>query len=203
MTTTPVRGVEAVHLGQELVEGLLALVVGDDGATPALADGVDLVDEDDGRGPLAGIGEEVPDPGRPDPDEQLDEARAGEGQERHARLAGHRPGHEGLAGARWAHHQHAPGADGARPGVALGMAQEVDHLGHLALGPLVAGDVGEAGRRLVLVVDLGPRSADTHDPPGQLSGTPPSHPDEEGDEQQQREEGETGRRGGPTPARRR
>src|ERR1700690_1402961 len=43
------RGVEAVHLGQQLVEGLLPLVVGDDRAQPgpALADGVDLVGEDD------------------------------------------------------------------------------------------------------------------------------------------------------------
>ena len=49
-TTMPGRRVEAVHLGQQLVEGLLALVVGHDRARagPALADGVDLVDEDDG-----------------------------------------------------------------------------------------------------------------------------------------------------------
>ena len=42
--------VEAVHLDQQLVEGLLALVVAaaDAGAAVA-ADGVDLVDEDDGR----------------------------------------------------------------------------------------------------------------------------------------------------------
>ena len=65
-----------------------------------LADGVDLVDEDDRRGPLAGIGEQVPDPRRPHPDEHLDEARAGQGQEGHLGLAGHGPGHEGLAGAR-------------------------------------------------------------------------------------------------------
>ena len=94
--------VEAVHLGQELVEGLLPLVVGHDRPTPALADGVDLVDEDDRRGPLAGIGEEVPDPRGPDPDEQLHEARTGEGQERDLGLTGHGPGHEGLARARGA-----------------------------------------------------------------------------------------------------
>ena len=73
-------------------------------------------------------------------------------------------------------------------GVALGMAQEVDHLGHLTLGPLVAGDVGESGRGLVLVVDLGLGPPDAHDPPASCLRAPPSDPDEIGDEQQKREE---------------
>jgi len=73
--------VEAVHLGEELVEGLFPLVVGDNRATSALADGIYLIDEDNGRGPLAGVRKEIPDPGRPHPNEQLDEARPGEGQE--------------------------------------------------------------------------------------------------------------------------
>ena len=193
-------GVEAVHLGQELVQGLLALVVGDDRPASALADGVDLVDEDDRGGPLAGVGEEVADPRRPDADEELDEARAGEGEEGHPGLAGHRPGHEGLAGARWADHEHPAGADGPGAGVALGMAQEVDHLGHLTLGSLVAGDVAEAGRRPVLVVDLGLRAPDAHDPAGELFGAPPSDPDEEGEEQQEGEERTAGPREEPSPA---
>ena len=69
------------------------------------------------------------------------------------------------------------------------MAQEVDDLGHLSLGSLVAGDVGEAGRGLLLVVDLGLGSPEAHDPPGQLLGVPPPDPDEEGDKEQQGEEG--------------
>src|SRR6202167_4116747 len=81
-TTAPAAGAqpaagrfEAAHLGQQLVEGLLPLVVGDDRARPgpALADGVDLVDEDDRRRALAGLGGQVADPGRADADEQLHE----------------------------------------------------------------------------------------------------------------------------------
>ena len=53
-------GVEAVHLDQQLVEGLLALVVPAAGARAAVAaDGVDLVDEDDGGGVLLGLVEQV------------------------------------------------------------------------------------------------------------------------------------------------
>ena len=95
-TTMPVV-VEAVHLGQQLVECLLPLVVGHVRARrrAALADGVDLVDEDDGRGPLAGLGEQVPDPGRAHAHEHLHEAGAGDREERYARPRPPRPGPAG------------------------------------------------------------------------------------------------------------
>src|SRR4029079_15994560 len=66
--------VEAVHLDEQLVERLLALVVAaaHAGATVP-ADGVDLVDEDDGRRVLLGLLEEVADAARADTDEHLDE----------------------------------------------------------------------------------------------------------------------------------
>ena len=126
----------------------------------------------------------------PHPDEQFDETRPREGEERNARLAGHRPGHEGFAGSRWSDHQHPSRPNGARAGVALGIAQEVDDLGNLPLGTFIPSDVGKAGRGFLLVVDLGPRSPEAHDSPGQLLGAPPSNPDEKGDKQQQREKGE-------------
>ena len=157
----PGAGVEAVHLGQKLIEGLFPLVVGAERTPTALADGVDLVDEDDGRGPFAGIGEEVPHSGGAHSDEQLDEARAGEGEERHLCLAGYRPGHQGLARSRRSDHQHPPRSGCPGLGVALRMTQEVDHLGHLLLRSLVPGDVGQPGGRPVLVVHLGLRPADT------------------------------------------
>jgi hypothetical protein len=149
--------VEAVHLRQQLIERLLAFVVGDDGARtgPALADGVDLVDEDDRRGPLARLGEQVAHPGRPHAHEHLDEARPADREERDLGLPGHRPGQQGLAGARRAHHQDAPGRHGAGPGVALGLLEEVDHLADLELGALIAGHVGKGRARALLVEDLG------------------------------------------------
>jgi hypothetical protein len=55
---------EAVHLGQDLVQGLLALVVATHAEGPATgaADRVQLVDEDDRRGVGLGRLEQVPDP---------------------------------------------------------------------------------------------------------------------------------------------
>jgi hypothetical protein len=54
---------ESIHIGQKLVEGLLALVVrAEPAGTAAAADGVDLIDEDDRWSMLAGVGEKTSHP---------------------------------------------------------------------------------------------------------------------------------------------
>jgi hypothetical protein len=139
-------GLEAVHLVEHLVEGLLALVVATAEAGAALAaDGVDLVDEDDGPAQLAGRLEQVAHAAGADADEHLHEVRAADRQERHAGLAGHGAGDEGLAGAGGPDEQHALGDAGADLAELLGVLEEVDDLADLLLHALVAGDVGEGG----------------------------------------------------------
>src|SRR5690606_21998995 len=70
----PHRAVEAVHLGEQLVERLLTLVVAADGAADAAraAQRIELVDEDDGRRLPAGLLEQVAHTGRTHADEHLD-----------------------------------------------------------------------------------------------------------------------------------
>ena len=164
MTTTPVEGSKPSISASSWLSvcsrsSLLAMPV-----APALADRVDLVDEDDRRRPLARLGEQVAHPRGADADEQLDEARAGHGEERHRRLAGDGAGEQRLAGAGRAGHEHAPRRDGPGGGVLLVVAQEVDDLGDVALDALVAGDVGEGGGGAVGVDDLRLRPADTASP---------------------------------------
>src|SRR5262249_25589508 len=87
-------------LDEQLVERLLALVVAAAEARAAVpADGVDLVHEDDARGGLLGLLEQVAHARGADADEHLDEVGAGDGEERHASLAGHRPREQRLTGA--------------------------------------------------------------------------------------------------------
>ena len=154
---------EAVHLGEHLVERLLALVVtaAETGAALA-ADRVDLVDEDD-RGRLLARGlEEVAHARRADTDEHLHEVGAGDRDERNARLTGDGARDERLAGSRRTDEQHA--LRDARADV-LELArhlQEVDDLGDLLLHRAVARDVAERRLRLVGVVDLGARAPDVH-----------------------------------------
>ena len=92
---------EAVHLDEELVQRLLALVVTAAEAGAAVTtDGVDLVDEDDAGRVLLPLLEQVANAARADADEHLDEVGARDGEERHARLAGDRAREQRLAGAR-------------------------------------------------------------------------------------------------------
>ena len=166
-------GLEAVHLREHLVERLLPLVVAaaEPGAALA-ADRVDLVHEDDRPAHLAGALEQVADPAGADADEHLHEVGAGDRQERHARLAGHRAGDEGLAGAGGPDEQHALGDAGADLGEAVRGLEEVDDLADVLLHAVVAGDVGEGGAGPLGGVGLRLRAADRHDrrPSGSARG---------------------------------
>ena len=96
-------GIEAVHLDEDLVEGLLPLVVASaESGAPVSAHGVYLVDEDDAWGVSLGLVEEVPNAGGSDADEHLDELAAADVEEGDSGLTGDGSGQQGLPGARWA-----------------------------------------------------------------------------------------------------
>ena len=84
------RGIEAIHLGQQLIQGLLALLVSTEAGISRLTDGVDLVDEDDTRCRLRRLLKQITHTARTDADEHLDEIRTGQTVKRHLCLAGHR-----------------------------------------------------------------------------------------------------------------
>ena len=140
------RRLEAVHLGQDLVERLLALVVGAGDAGRPLAgaaDRVELVDEDDRRRGLLGLGEQVADARGADADDRLDELRRRDREERRVRLAGDRAREQRLAGAGRPVEQHAVRDPRAEAHVPVGRLQEVDDLGQLGLRLVDPGDVVE------------------------------------------------------------
>ena len=154
---------EAVHLDQQLVQGLLALVVPAAQAGAAVAtDGVDLVDEDDAGRVLLALVEQVAHAAGADADEHLDEVRTRDREEGNPGLARDGPGQQGLAGSGWAHHQDALGDATAQAGELLGVLEEGDDLLDLVLGLLDAGDVGEGDAALVLREQLGLRLAKAH-----------------------------------------
>src|SRR5690606_21870642 len=124
----------AIHLDQQLVEGLLALVMpAAEAGTAMTADRVDLVDEDDARRMLLGLLEHVAHAAGADADEHLDEVGTGNAEERHLGLAGDRARQQGLAGARRADHQHATRNLAAKLLEAARVAQEFDQLADLLL----------------------------------------------------------------------
>ncbi len=154
---------KAVHLRQELVQGLLPLVVAAHaGAAALFADGVDLVDEHDAGGLLIGLPEQVPDLVGSHAHEHLHELRAGDGEEGHFRLPGHGLGQQGLAGARRAHQQDALGHLRADLLVLPWVVEEVHHLHQVLLGLVLSGYVGEFDAGLAGDVDLGTALAELH-----------------------------------------
>ena len=99
---------EAVHLDEQLVERLLALVVAAAEAGAAMAaDRVDLVDEDDAGRVLLALLEQIADARGADADEHLDEVRAADREERNVGFARDGAREQRLAGAGRAHQQHA------------------------------------------------------------------------------------------------
>src|ERR1700691_4168750 len=137
-------GLEAVHLDQQLVEGLLALVVAAAEAGAAVtADGVDLVDEDDAGRVLLALLEHVAHARGADADEHLDEVGAGNGEERHVGLAGDGARQQRLAGAGRTAQQHALRNLAAEALEFLRVLEVLDDLLELVLGLVDAGDVVE------------------------------------------------------------
>ena len=155
--------VEAVHLDQDLVQGLLALVVGAAEAGAALAaDRVDLVHEHDARAVALGLVEQVADAAGADAHEHLDELGAGDAEERHPGLAGHGTGHQRLARSRRAHQQHAARDARAQRVELLRVLEELHDLLELHLGLVHAGHVREGHHGLVAEEHAGAALAEGH-----------------------------------------
>src|SRR5918998_351580 len=127
------------------------------------ADGVDLVHEDDAGAVLLGLLEQVAHARGADADEHLDEVRAGDREERHARLAGDGAREQRLAGARRPVEQHALRDAGAERLELLRVLQELLDLVELLGGLVHAGHVAERDLRRVDRHALGARLAERHD----------------------------------------
>src|SRR5215204_2569144 len=160
----PALRIEAVHLDEELVEGLLALVVSASQAGAALAAySVDLVHEDDAGRVLLGLLEEVAHAAGADADEHLHEVRARDAEERDAGLTRDGAGQQRLAGAGRAVEQHALGDPGAERLELLRVLEELLDLVQLLDGLVHARDVAERDLRRVHAHALGARLAERHD----------------------------------------
>ena len=121
----------------------------------------------------------------PDADDELDELRGRHEVERDVGLAGHGPGEQRLAGPGRPGQQHPLGDHGPEPPVAVGVAQEVDDLGHLVLDLVDPGHVREGGAPAGLrLVAAGPGAAKAAQRPARAPGGPPGQQDEQADQQQ-------------------
>ena len=149
---------EAVHFHQQLVQGLLALVVSAaQSGAPVAADRIDLIDEDDGRGGFARGVEQVAHARGAHADVHLHKIRSRDGVERDPGLPGHGLGQQGFTGTRRAHQQHAVRNARAQLGELRGVFEEFHHLDQLLLFLVGTGHIpeGHLGAVLGLCFDLG------------------------------------------------
>ena len=135
---------ETVHLDQQLIQCLFALVVAaPQTGAPVAADGIQLVDEDDAGRVLLALVEHVADAAGTDTDEHLDEIRPRDGEERHVGLPGDGPGKQGLTGARRADEKTPFGDLAAQSLELLRVPEELDDLFKLLLRLVDSGDIVE------------------------------------------------------------
>src|SRR5439155_15073715 len=130
----PLLGVEAVHLNEQRIERLLALIVSAANAVAAMAtDRVDLVDENNaGRGFLALL-EHVADTACADADEHFNEIGTADREKRNVGFAGDGASQQRFASARRADHQHALRNSAAELLKFFRIAQKLDQFLHFVL----------------------------------------------------------------------
>jgi len=142
--------VEAIHLHQDLVEGLLALVVtaAQTGA-PVAAHGVNLIDEDDAGAVTLRLVKQVTHAAGADAHEHLDKFRTGDAEERNARLTADGLGQQRLACTRAAYQQDAFRDPRAELNKALRVLEEFNDFFQLLFGLFSTRYVIERHRWLV------------------------------------------------------
>ena len=149
------RGVEAVHLGEQLIERLFALFVSAAvlGVT-ASADRVDLIDEDDAGRVLRCFLEQVAHTRSADADIQLDKVGTCQREERYMRFSGDGFGKKCLAGSRRADKQRTLGQFRADLDITPRIVQEIHDFLQRFLGLVLARDIRERNAGFTLHIFL-------------------------------------------------
>ena len=118
-------GLKAIHLDQQLIQRLLALVVPAAQACAAVASNrVDFVDEDDAGRILLALLKQIAHAACAHAHKHLHEVRTGDGEERNIGLAGHSARQQRLARSRRPDQQHALGNPSAQLLELLRLAQD-------------------------------------------------------------------------------
>ena len=148
-----------IHLDQELVESLLALVMAATKTrSPMPSHGIDLVNEDDTRSVGLTLLEQVTHPRGADTHEHLDEIRTGHGEERTGCLTCHRPCQQRLPGSGSPDEQNAFGKPASQTLETLWILEELDYLLQLRLGLVRPGHFREGRFGCITGQQLGLRA---------------------------------------------
>ena len=160
-------GFEAIHLDEQLIERLLALIVTAAQTGAAMtSDGIDFVDEDDARRVLLRLLEHVAHAAGADADEHFDEVRARDREERHVGFARDGARDQRFARAGRTDEQAATRDAAAEALEFLRVAQEFDDLFEIGFRFIDARNVLERHATMPLGQEFSARLAEAHGAPG-------------------------------------
>ena len=149
-------GIEPVHLNEQGIEGLFALVVTSADAVAAMAtDSVNFVDENDARRRLFALLKHVAHAAGADTDKHFDEIGPADGEKWDVSFAGDGAGEQRFASAGWPNEQHAFRNAAAEFLKLLRVAQKLDEFLHFVFGFFDSGDIAEGD--LIFVAGQHPR----------------------------------------------
>ena len=138
-------GIESVHLDEQGIEGLFALIVAASDAMASMTtDRVNFVDENNARRGFLALLKHVADTAGADADKHLDEIGTADREEWDISLAGDGAGEQCLAGAGRPDQKHAFGNAPPEFLKLLRITQKLDQLLHFILGFLDSGDVAKS-----------------------------------------------------------
>lgn len=180
---------EAIHLREDLIERLLALVMTSAKACSSTLspDRINLIDEDDAGGIALGACEEVTHAACANSDKHLDEFRARDGEEGHARFPRDCAGKEGFARARGSDEEDALGDLCADIEILLGTLEEVHDFHEVFLRFVASCHIFESRLHLLGIGDAGAGFAEGER--GALApGDTPKKPDDSSDDEDEEEE---------------
>ena len=159
-------GAEAVHLGQQGIQRVLALVVSAHSRVlrAGTSHSVNFVDEDDTWRLLLSLAEQVAHTTGTHAHEHLNEVASRHREEGHAGFSGHGLGQQRLTCSRRTNEQRSLGNLSAQFGVFLRVLQEFHNLLHFLLGTLLSGHVLERDVQVAaFLIHLGFRLAHIED----------------------------------------
>jgi hypothetical protein len=134
--------VETIHLDQNLVDSLFALVVTPALTTTALtSDGINLINEDDAGGVLLCLAKDVTDTGSSHTDKHLYKLGTRDTDERNTGLSGNSLGEKSLSGSWRTVKDHTTGDLASVLGVRLGLLQKVNDFFEFQFSTVAPGDI--------------------------------------------------------------
>ena len=150
-------GIKSVHLRQQLVQGLLPLVIS--AAVPAVtafSNGIHLVDKDNTGGIFLGLLKEVTNTGSSHTHEHLHKVRTGQGEKGNVGFSCHRFSQQGLSGSWRSHQKRSFGKLRPDGRVFCRIMQKIHHLLQGFLCLILSGHILKSDTRILLHICFGP-----------------------------------------------